>query len=129
MKQLLISSNTFTTIKPLTAGSLLKTIANKITLDFNNNIVKCDTSSFSVGVPGILSYITSPDRGSTLDIVDAENLVVSDNNDIRNCYTASRGAAWSLTNSSMVDRDSYYDNLAALRGGVYYCLACASILS
>ena len=48
--------------------------------------------------------------------------VDSTNNDIKNCYTATTGGAWSLTSVDFTDSGSAYAHTAAITGGAIYAV-------
>lgn len=50
--------------------------------------------------------------------------ITSANNYFINCYTAKKGAIFSLEDTSFTDTNSTYKNNGALKGGVLYCKNC-----
>eukprot|EP00347_Sterkiella_histriomuscorum_P008702 403344080 len=122
LKQLTISSpSQFKNFSSLSAGQLLKSIANNAQFIIQDVQATCKIQESDLNTQTALSSLLSAERvGSVFEIINADQVQL-ESFKLHNCFKAINGGVYNLQNVKVfTDQYSTYSNIIAVNGGIGY---------
>ncbi|CDW74791.1 UNKNOWN [Stylonychia lemnae] len=120
-RDLIINNSIFTSMSASKNGSMLYSTSTTLNLTLENNQFKGNASAWT-------SYygddLETPTKGGMIYLKDIQANITSNKNQFSNTYIATQGSAFTLLNSTLIDKESTYQYSKSKQGGAIFCDIC-----